>query len=185
MTRFAPLLAALLVLPACHVVRPDHVDPPGVPPPAREEISWESFFHEPWRDPLRDKYEELFGRPYPNPGRQHFATSRPFSDVKKFEHAFDAIAVQGARAESESAAGLHAISLQLPDSAGRQVAVRPADGSVALSVARSLPARRYRVYRSDEVVVPLPPGADPDTARVQRDGDWVRIKFRERPAQKK
>lgn len=165
MTRFAPLLAALLVLPACHVVRPDHVDPPGVPPPAREEISWESFFHEPWR--------------------QHFATSRPFSDVKKFEHAFDAIAVQGARAESESAAGLHAVSLQLPDSAGRPVAVRPADGSVALSVARSLPARRYRVYRSDEVVVPLPPGADPDTARVQRDGDWVRIKFRERPSQKK
>lgn len=180
-TRSAPLLAALVFLAACHYRRPDHADPEGVPPPAHEELSWESFFHQPWPDPLHEKYEELFGAPYPNAGRQHFATARPFSDVKKYELAFDATAVPGTRAETESAAGLTAVSLQLPGSAGRPVAVRTDERSIALSVDRPLPARRYRVYRSDEVILPLPPRADPDTARVAREGDWVRIKFRERP----
>lgn len=175
--RTAIPLAALAFFAACHYRVPDHADPKSAPPPAHEELSWESFFPEPWPDPLHEKYRELFGSPYPNPGRQHFATARPFSDVKKFELAFDATAVPGARAETESAAGMSAVSLRLPDSAGRPVAVRTEDQVIALSVDRPLPARRYRVYRSDEVVVPLPPGADPDTARVVRDGDWVRIKF--------
>jgi hypothetical protein len=175
--RHAPLLAALLLSSACHGRRPDHAESKAVPPPVHEELTWESFFHEPWPDPLHEKYEDLFGKPYPNPGRQHFDTARPFADVKKFGLAFDETAVPGARAETESAAGMTAVSLQLPDSAGRAVAVRTEDKVIALSVDRPLPARRYRLYRSDEVVVPLPPGADPDTARVVRDGDWVRIKF--------
>ncbi len=175
--RFAPLFATLVLLTACHQRFPDHADPKGIPPPAAEELSWESFFREPWPDPLHEKYEELFGQPYPNRIRQHFSTTRPFSDVKKYELAFDATAVPGARAETESAGGLHAVSLQIPDSAGKPVAVRADEKGVGLSVSRGLPARRYRVYRSDELVVPLPPGADPDTARVVRDGDWIRIKF--------
>ena len=176
LSRTAPLFAVLALLPACHVTRPDHTDPKGVPPPARDELTWESFFKEPWRDPLHDKYEELFREPFPAENAKHFSVERPFSDVKKYELAFDAVAIPGAKKEM-SAAGERAVSMLLPDSAGKTVEVKADEKNIRLSVARSLPTRRYRAYRPEELVVPTPAGADPRTARVVRDGDWVRIKF--------
>lgn len=172
-----PLLASLVLLSSCAYIRPDHGDPKDLPPPVREEISWESLFWEPWRDPLHDKYEELFGRPFPNRGLQHFYTGRPFSDVKKYELAFEQAAVTGARADTVSAGGNHAVSVQLPESAGKPVSVEADEASIRLTIARPGGPHRYRVYPSDQVVLPLPAGADPGTARVTRDGDWVRITF--------
>lgn len=173
----AALLASLLGLSACHLWRPDHSDPKGLPPPSREEVTWESFFPVPWPDPLHEKYEELFLAPFPNRSSQHFAVTRPFSDVRKYDLAFHGVAVPGARTEVESAGGEHAVSLLLPGSAGKDVAVRANERSVLVSVAPRLPPHRYRAYRVEETVVPLPPGADPETARVARDGDWVRVRF--------
>lgn len=92
-----PLLASLLLLSACAAIRPDHTEPKDLPPPPREEISWESLFWEPWGDPLHEKYAELFGKPYPNAGRQHFETDHPFDDVKKFQLAFEQEAFTAAR----------------------------------------------------------------------------------------
>ncbi len=178
LAKYIPLLAALLGLAACHQRLPDNTDLKGVPPVAHEELSWESFFHEPWPDPLHEKYEELFNAPFPNRSPQHFAVARPFSDVQKYDIAFDATAVPGARTEVESGGGKHAVSMQLPDSAGKPVEVRTEDHSVVLSVRPKVPVRRYRMYKSEEKVIPLPPDADPDSARVVRDGDWVRIQFK-------
>jgi len=45
---------------------------------------------------------------------------------------------------------------------------QPAAPSAAATISRC---------RAEEKVIPLPPGADPDTARITRDGDWVRVKF--------
>lgn len=172
-----PLLASLVFLSACAFIRPDHTEPKDLPPPPREEISWESLLWEPWPDPLHEKYEELFGRPFPNAGRQHFETNHPFDDVKKYQLAFEQAAVPGARAETVSGEGRHAVSLQLPDSAGKPVSVEADEKHIRLTVARPGGPHRYRVYPSDKLVLPLPPGADPGTARVSRDGDWVRITF--------
>lgn len=177
--RYTPLLASLVLLTACHHRVPDRGDLKGVPPPAKE-LTWESFFRARWPDPLHEKYEELFGKPFPNPSSRHFSTGRPFSDTKKYELEFDATAVPGARAETESAAGAHAVSLELPDSADKAVAVKADDKGIRLTVSSPQAARRYRVYRSEELLLPLPDGADPATARVVRDGDWVRIKFHDR-----
>jgi HSP20 family molecular chaperone IbpA len=176
--RRATLLAALLPLSGCAMIFHDHSDPKGVPPPVHEDLSWESFIHEPWRDPLQDGYEELFGAPFPNPGLQHFDADRPFSDVTKYDLAFSQIALPGTHAETESGGGEYAVALRLPRSEGKDVEVATDEQSIRLSVTRPAEASRYRSYRPEETVVPLPAGADPSTARVERDGDWVRIKFR-------
>lgn len=178
--RYATLLFSLACLSGCHQRRPDHTDPKGVPPPAHAELTWESFFHEPWRDPLHEKYEELFAAPFPNRSPQHFAVARPFSDVKTFGLAFDATAVAGVRPEIESGGGEHAVSMQLPDSAGKPIEVHADDAGIRLTFVRLAPARRYHTARAQETIVPLPAGADPSSARVIRDGDWVRIKFNSR-----
>lgn len=167
-----PLLVPLLLLSACH-----HRAPEGLPPPSREEITWETFFREPWRDPLHEKYEDLFGKPFPNPTGQHFSTSQPMADVAKYELEFEGTAVPGARVRSETGAGWTALDLELPDSTGKEVSVRADERAVRLTVERPRPPNRYRFFRSDELVVPLPPGADPATARMERDGDRVRITF--------
>lgn len=200
MPRSAMLLASLLLLTSCHLWMPAHTDPKGLPPPAREEMSlgsfahpwsgvlhdkyetmsWESFIHEPWRDPLHDKYEELFGSPFPNRPRRHFATDRPFDDVQKYDLAFDNSSIRGTRTETESANGEHAVSMLVPDSAGKSVEVSADDKTVRVAVVRPASPRRYRPSRPEELYAALPAGADPGTARVVRDGDWVRIKFKSR-----
>ena len=172
-----PLLASLVFLTACAAIRPDHTEPKDLPTPPREEISWESLFWEPWRDPLHEKYEELFGRPFPNAGRQHYETDHPLDDVKKYQLAFEQAAVSGARSSRSSSEGRSEVSLEVPGSAGKAIAVEADERNIRLTVARPSPARRYRVYPDEELVLPLPTGADPGTARVTRDGDWVRITF--------
>ncbi len=172
-----PLLAATVLLTACHRIRPDNTDSKFVPPPVREHLTWESFFHEPWPDPLHDKYQELFATPFPNRSPQHFEIGEPFDDVNKYDLAFEATAVPGAQSEAESGGGKHAVSIRLPDSAGKSIEMRPDAGFLILSVKRPVPAHRYRAYRNEDRAVPIPPGADPSTARLVRDGDWVRVKF--------
>jgi HSP20 family molecular chaperone IbpA len=176
--RGAALLAAVLPLSACALFFHDHNDPKGVPPPVHEDISWESFIHEPWADPLHENYEELFGAPFPNPGRQHFDADRPFSDVAKYDLAFNQAAVPGARSETESGGGEYAVALRLPQSADKDVEVSTDEESIRLTATRPGETGRYRANRPEETVVPLPAGADPSTARVERDGDWIRVKFR-------
>ncbi|UPT75150.1 MAG: hypothetical protein M0D55_05420 [Elusimicrobiota bacterium] len=163
---------------------PGPLRPEGRPPPRGEELSWESFFHHPWPDPLHEKYEDLFGAPFPNRSPQHFSLRRPFSDVIKYDLAFETIAIPGARTESETAAGRHSVNLLLPGSAGRDVTLRPGPQDVTVVVAKSGPARRLRSYRSEERVVPLPPEADPASARLARDGDWLRITFNAKDARR-
>lgn len=169
-------LASLLLLSACAAIRPDHSEPKDLPPPAREEISWESLFWEPWGDPLHEKYAELFGKPFPNAGRQHFETDHPFDDVKKYQLAFEQAAVTGARSDS---AGKE-VSLDLPGSAGKALSIEADDNNIRLTVARHSAPRRYQIYPGEQVVLPLPQGADPATARMTRDGDRIRITFQER-----
>lgn len=171
-----PLLASLVLLSACAAIRPDHTEPKDLPPPPRDEISWESLLWEPWPDPLHEKYEELFGRPFPNAGRQHYETDHPFDDVKKYQLAFEQAAIPGIR----SLGSPREVVLDLPGSAGKTIAVKADDRTVRVTVAPPAAPRRYRVYRPEELVLPLPSGADPDTARVTRDGDRVRITFLER-----
>jgi len=172
-----PLLASLLLSTGCHLWRPDHGDSKGVPPPPRDEITWETFFPEPWPDPLHEKYAELYGKDFPNPGRQHFETDRPFSDVIKYDQAFAAIAAPGTRAVAD---GTPSLTLNLPESASKVVTVKADDLKVTVSIARAQNPHRYRLYRSEEVVFPLPAGADPATARVERDGDRVIVRFQSR-----
>lgn len=171
-----PLLASLLLLSACAAIRPDHTEPKDLPPPPREEISWESLFWEPWGDPLHEKYEELFGKPFPNAGRQHFETDHPFDDVKKYQLAFEQAAVAGARVETLN----REVTLDLPGSAGKALAIEADDKNIRLTVARYHAARRYQISPEEQVVLPLPAGADPGTARMTRDGDRIRITFQER-----
>ena len=200
MPRLAPLLASLLCLTSCHLWMPDHTDLKGLPPPERPEMSpvsfahpwrdvlhdkhetmsWESFIHEPWRDPLHDKYEELFGAPFPSRPRRHFATDRPFDDVQKYDLAFDINSIRGTRTETVSDTDEHAVSMLLPDSAGKSVEVTADEKTVRVAVVRAASPRRYRPSRPEELYAALPAGADPTTARVVRDGDWVRIKFKSR-----
>lgn len=168
-----PILAALILTTGCHLYKPDHSDPRGVPPPATGEITWESFFPEPWPDPLHEKYEEMYARTYPNPGRQHFETERPFSDVEKYNQAFEALAVPGTRV----AAADMAVTLELPDSAAKTVSVKADEKGVRVTVWAPSNGHRYRVYRSQELVYPLPADADPASARMEREGDRVRILF--------
>lgn len=169
---FQPLLVSLLLLPACA-----HRAPEGLPPPAQLDITWESFFREPWPDPLHEKYGDLFAKPFPNPTGQHFSTNQPMADVAKYELEFEGTTVPGARVRSESGAGWAALALDLPDSTDKEVSVRADDKAVRLTVERPQPASRYRFFRSDDLVFPLPAGADPATARMERDGDRVRITF--------
>lgn len=178
--RAAAAALLLAALGSCRSLNPDHSDPPGQPPRASEELTWETFFHEPWPDPLHEKYADLFGAPYPAAGNQHFETKRPFADVRKYDLAFENTAIPGARAETETAAGRHTVSLMLPGSAGRPIAVRPGTRVVTLVMSKPGPPRRWRAYRAEERVVPLPPLADPASARLTRDGDWVRITFAEK-----
>lgn len=170
---FKPLLVSLLLLPACAA----HRAPEGLPPPAQLDITWESFFREPWPDPLHENYEDMFGKPFPNPTRQHFSTNQPMADVAKYELGLEGTAVPGARIQSESGAGWTALALELPDSKGKEVSVSADEKAVRLKVERPQPASRYRFFRSDDLVFPLPAGADPATARMERDGDRVRITF--------
>lgn len=168
-----PLLVPLLLLSAaCH-----HRAPEGLPPPAQQELTWETFFREPWPDPLHEKYEELFDKPFPHPTPQHFSTNQPMADVAKYDLEFEGTAVPGAKVASESGSGWTALALELPDSAGKEVAVSADERAVRLKVRRPQPPSRYRFFRSDELVFPLPPGADPATARLERDGDRVRVTF--------
>lgn len=169
---FKPFLVPLLLLPACH-----HRAPEGLPPLAREEITWETFIRKQWPDPLHEKYEDLFGKPFPNPTGQHFSTSRPMADVRKYELEFEQTAVPGARVERQAGTGWTALSLELPGSADKEVSVRADDRKVRVTVARPVTASRYRVYPSEDLYFPLPADADPATARVERDGDRVRITF--------
>jgi hypothetical protein len=197
MRRSAPLLASLALLSSCALWMPDHTDPKGLPPPARpalsvnsaahpweilhdkyETMNWETFIHVPWRDPLHDKYEELFGDAFPSRPSRHFATDRPFDDVQKYDIALEASAIRGARTETASANGEHALSVLVPDSAGKAVEVSADEKTVRIAVVRPAPSRRYRRMRPEELYAALPAGADPRTARVVRDGDWIRVNFK-------
>lgn len=137
----------------------------------------EFFFHESRPEPLREKYEELFGEPYPEDGFHQHKPFRPFEDVQRFNNAYELRAIAGARAgltETEDGAVL---SVELPGSADRPLTVRVDEEKVALSVGSKAPARRWFVARTEDHVVAVPEGVSPESAQVSREGDLVRITF--------
>lgn len=141
----------------------------------------EFFFHESRPEPLREKYEELFGEPYPEDGFHQHKPFRPFEDVQRFNNAYELRAVAGARAgltETEDGAVL---SVELPGTAQRPLAVRVDDEKVSLSVGPVSPPRRWFVARSEDHVIATPEGVSAESATVSREGDVVRIVFARKP----
>lgn len=140
----------------------------------------EFFFHESRPEPLRKKYEELFGDPWPEEGFHQHKPFQPFEDVQRFNNAWELRGVAGARADlSETETGL-TLAIELPGSADRPLAVRVDHEKVALSLGSRSRPRRWFVARTEDHVLALPEGALPDTAQVARDGDVVRITFERR-----
>lgn len=139
----------------------------------------EFFFHEARPDPLHEKFEELFASPYPDKEFHLFSPFRPFEDVKKFNDAFETLAVDGGKEEVRYEDGRITVAIRAPESAGTPLDWRVDDERILLSFPPALPARKYRVQRARERVVPLPPEADPATASARREGDWIKFVFDE------
>lgn len=141
----------------------------------------EFFFHESRPEPLREKYEELFGEPYPEDGFHQHKPFRPFEDVQRFNNAYELRAVAGARAGLTETADGAVLSVELPGTAHRPLAVRVDGEKVSLSVGPVSPPRRWFVARSEDHVIAVPEGVSPESAVVSREGDVVRIVFARQP----
>lgn len=137
----------------------------------------ELFFHEARPDPLRRKFEELFGEPFPESGFHQFEPFEPFADVKKFNDAFELRGVAGARTELRSEAGKKILSLRLPGSEDKALKVRVNEERILVSLTPKAEPGRYRVARSQDQVLPLPSGVDPASAEIGRQGDIITIVF--------
>lgn len=144
----------------------------------------EFFFHESRPEPLREKYEELFGEPYPEEGFHQHRPFRPFEDVQRFNNAYELRGIAGARANLAESDSAITLEIELPGTAQRSLAVRVDEEKVSLSVGSSAQPRRWFVSRGEEHVLALPNGALPDTAKVKRDGDLLHITF-ERDGQRR
>lgn len=142
----------------------------------------EAFFKDARPDPLHDKYEELFGEPWPEPGFHQFSPTKPFSEVRKFNAAFDLRGAAGARVETRAVDGRERLEILLPGSAGRTLEVRVDGEKVAISLPSTAPPARWRVRRSEEHLVPLPRDVDMDTVVVECDRDAVVVNYERRRA---
>jgi HSP20 family molecular chaperone IbpA len=137
----------------------------------------EFFFHEARPDPLREKYEEMFGEPYPEEGFHQHKPFRPFQDVQRFNEAYELRGIAGARADLSETADAKVLKIELPGTASRPLSVRVDDEKVALSLGPSEAPRRWFVAKAEEHVVATPEGVVAETAKVDREGDVVRITF--------
>lgn len=178
------LLALCLALPVQAAATPEGLPRAAARPGDRRAgddgayVRWrEFFFHESRPEPLREKYEELFGEPYPEDGFHQHKPFRPFEDVQRFNNAYELRAVAGARVELRETGDALTLEIELPGTAGRPLTVRVDSEKVALSVAPAAKPRRWYVARSEDHVVAVPDGIAPETAQVARDGDLVRVTF--------
>ena len=131
----------------------------------------------PGADPIRQEYEQLFDQPYPPPGHNPFAADSPFTEVRRFNEAFDTYAVAGARTEVKQDGDMLTVSVLVPDSAKKDLHVSVNDERILLSLAAPQPLSPYRIARHENLSVPDPPGIDPATALVDRRGDEIRVSF--------
>lgn len=136
----------------------------------------EFFFPEMGVDPMRRKYEELFGHPYPPPGNQQFEASSPFSEVRRFNDAFDR-AVAGERTVLSSNGNQLTVAIVLPNSEKKDLRVFVNEERILLSLATPAPPSPYYIVRRQELSIPSPDGVDPSTAKIDRTGDEIRISF--------
>ena len=131
-------------------------------------------------DPTHEKYEELFGSPYPARGFDPFMRLHPFEEVKAYNRGFDQRAAGVVTRVSETE-GQVAVDIEWPGSAPQPIDVRVAGKSILLSASAPARSSPYRfVAAAKEIVVALPSGAKPDSARVERSGDVVRVTFARR-----
>lgn len=189
MERLAPPLLALLLL-----AHPAGAQPRGALPGPEARTGdrragdgdgytrfREFFFHESRPEPLREKYEELFGEPYPEEGFHQHRPFRPFEDVQRFNNAYELRGVAGARAALERGDAGAVLTIELPGTAERALSVRVDEEKIALSVGPAGPPRRWFLSRSEEHVLRMPEGLDPASAEVRRESDRVRINFANQP----
>jgi hypothetical protein len=177
------LAAAVLTVLACAFRAPAE-DPGRAGERRSDEVTpygrvREFFFHEARPDPLHEKYEELFAAPFPDKEFHQFSPFRPFEDVKKFNDAFEARGVDGGREEVSREDGRVTVAIHSPRSAGKPLDWRVNEERILLSFPPEGPARRYRVQRARERVIPMPLEADHESASVRRDGDWIKFAFDE------
>lgn len=128
-------------------------------------------------DALHVNYEELFGEPFPEyrDGPRPLRPMRPFEDVEAFNSAYDR-ATDGVAASVSSQESRVVLRVTLPGSEGRPVAVRTDRRWCVLSQPGTA-VSAHRLIRGKEHRIPLPRGADPESAAVRREGDVVEISF--------
>ena len=141
----------------------------------------------PWRslegwgsDPLRDKYEELFDRPYPARSYDWFNRSHPFEDVRNFNREFD-LRAAGVSQRVEESDNQVALVVTWPGSAELPLNVTVDGGVVRLAPAAAAAENsgkyRFRAANAQQLETPVPPHAKDGTAKVTRDGDSIRVAF--------
>jgi HSP20 family molecular chaperone IbpA len=128
-------------------------------------------------DPTHEKYEELFDAAYPARRFDPFGRLHPFEEVRAFNRGFDRRAAGVATRVTEEGRAV-AVEIEWPGSAPRPIDVRVAGRSILLRAAAPGRGSAYRfVAGAKEIVVDLPRGAKPESARVERSGDVVRVTF--------
>ena len=144
---------------------------------------------DPWReiwgwgdDPLRVEYEQLFDAPFPARPYDVFHRSHPFYEVQQFNHAFD-LRAAGVSYRVEEARDGVTLLVTWPGSGERAVDVSVNDGYVRLKPS-ALPSSsspyRFRAAHAEDLLVPVPPSAKPESAKVAREGETVRVTFAKR-----
>ncbi|MBI4377058.1 MAG: hypothetical protein HY549_11480 [Elusimicrobia bacterium] len=135
------------------------------------------FLHEAKPDPLHSKFEELFGEPFPDKGIPVLRKFQPFRDVQQFETAVQRHA-SGLRTELQSMERSLILLVEVPGLEDKKVEVSINRERIRLSYrARQAPGP-YRIAKATDQEIPLPEGADPDSAVVDRRGERLRITFR-------
>lgn len=138
------------------------------------------FIHEARPDPLRKGYEELFAEPWPDAGWHPFARFKPFEDVHKFNDALERRyfePVPMSVAEQDKSVQMQ---VRLPEGQAGSLNVYVNEHRVLLSYAPAESTGKWRFYKRREQTLAIPESADPDTAKISREGDVLTITFHKR-----
>lgn len=131
-------------------------------------------------DPLLEKYEELFDKPFPSRSFDAFNRLRPFADVQEFNRQFD-LRAAGVWSRVDEEPGRVLLLVSLPDSAGRALDVSVEGRMVRFRMGTPDPVAigpwRFRSARPRQRELPVPAAANASGAQVFREGDLVRVIF--------
>ena len=148
-------------------------------------LTWPARADDPWReiwgwgqDPLHDKYEERFDKPFQPLPYDVFHRMHPFYEVQAFNREFDRRAAGVTTRVEGGPSGVNLLVVW-PGSGAQAVDVKVERGLVRFASQPPPAASPYhfRAGRAQALDVPVPPGADPKTAHVTRDGDVIRVAF--------